>query len=147
MRRKLMFATAIVVAMVSSTVGAVGADGRWESQVTGGVMATAGGTDFYVDLSSRIDAEGNVKGQVQYTRADLAFHVAVDCVYVAPDGRVAVSGPSRIQVGSFSEYVAVAINADGTAVRVYGVEAGDSDCGLTDSFPGLVVDGSFNIRL
>jgi hypothetical protein len=141
---------AMVIALALSTMAGAFANGRWDNQVTGGVGVTAGSNQFDLDVSSRQAADGTVKGQIQYTRvgqpaADLIAHVAVDCFYVGGSG-YAMSGPAKIQDGTFGDYVSVEIRHDGNAVRFRSVDTGSADCGYSGTYPGSVTSGSFNIK-
>lgn len=120
--------------------------------MTGGV--TVAEFDFDLDVSSRVDADGVAKGQIQFTRvdstnyADMTFHVVVDCVVHGPSG-YAMSGPAKTQAGThIGDYVSVEVNDAGTAVRVRPVSEAErtDDCGYSGSYPGDVSAGSFNTK-
>lgn len=149
MRRNILMSTILSIVMILTVLSPAVANGRWDSQVTGGVTASAG-VVFDLDVSSRTDGD-TVKGQIQYTReaqgstAALSMHATVECVYVdASTGNVAIRGPVNVQDGSWGSFVTVEIRADGAAVRVH--DGSGTNCGYTGSFPGAVQEGSFNFH-
>lgn len=146
----------LVVALLLLLALPVAAAG-WQARVTGGGEAMAGATPFSITTSAWMDAGGNAAGQIQYTRSDLAFHAAVECMGVFDDGDVAVAaGPAWAQEGSIAAgaWAVVEINeggiGSGDSVRVRLMsEAGAQDVCVnpSGSFPGTIYDGNFNIRL
>lgn len=143
--RKLTIILAVIAAMMLSA-GAGVAKGRWDTQVTGGVTFDAGiYSGIELDVSARVDSEGHGRGQVQYTRSDLKFHIDVDCFHEGARG-YAFSGPTKIQDGSFGAYATVEVNEAGTKIRVHDKNSSNNICGYTGSYPAPVASGSFNIR-
>jgi hypothetical protein len=143
MRRLTIILT--IIAAMAMIVSPAGANGRWDTQVTGSVTFDASGySDIELDVSSRVDADGNAKGQMQYSRSDLSFHIDVDCVYQGPNG-YAFSGPTKVQAGDIGPYASVEVKHDGSAVRVREVSSSVT-CGYSGSYGATVKTGSFNVK-
>ena len=149
--KRTMLVMAMVIALAMSTMAGAFANGRWDSQVTGGGEFVAGLNYFDLAVSSRTADDGTIKGMFQYTREgqpadDLSAHGVVDCLYVATNGDVAMSGYVKVQEGSFADYASVVLTADGEGVRFHAVSPGTTTCGYSNTFPGSLVEGNFNIR-
>lgn len=143
-----------LVLAVSIPAGAA----SWSEKVTGGGQASAGGNDFSVTTSA-----SDVGGQIQYSRSgqpipDLSMHATVECLTVAEDGLSAVAaGPAFAQVdpsGAVFDGAWLQIEVleggkgSGDRVRVRLLsEAEAMDCTPSGSYPGVVYDGNFNIRI
>ena len=139
----------------------------WEEKITGGGQAFAG-VYFSITVSAwTADEGGAAGGQMQYSRVgqsipDLSVHAKIQCVgihYLANGDVVAiVAGPADVQndpngqIGS-GDWMVVEIleggvgSGDRVSVRLYSeLDALDRCENPSGSYPGLIVDGNFNIR-
>lgn len=149
----------LVVALVLLTALPATAAG-WTEKVTGGGQAVAGGTEFSITTSAWEDTEGNVGGQIEYSRSDLSFHAKVECFGLFSGGDVAVAaGPAKVQddptgfIGA-GEWAVIEIleggkgSGDRVRVRLMSESAATGLCeSPSGTFPGLIYDGNFNIRI
>lgn len=137
-------------------------------KVTGGSeKLIAGGTNFGLAVNA-VHAGKNgdkLNGKIEYSRDNLKFHAAIQCVKATPDGMIAtVAGPvtkeqydpENVINKETSDWAYVAIKEGGTGsgdrVRVLLLSETEAleKCSNPDgetSFPGIVEVGEFKIRL
>ena len=153
MRRTVLL---VMTALLLLTIPA-GAAG-WSERITGGGQAVAGGTEFSITVSAWKDAAGNAAGQIEYSRPTLIFHATVECLCLHGDVAVA-AGPVRVQhdpglaVGSDAWVVVEMLeggvgSGDRVSVRFISQAEAEAKCATpSGSYPGLIYDGNFNIRI
>ena len=145
----------VVVLLIALVVPAHVAS--WSEKITGGGQASAGGTCFSITVSAWSTAEGEDAGQMEYSRVGLSMHAKIQCVSIHDDGTVAVvAGPADAQNDSIigeGAWMVVEIleggvgSGDRVRVRLMSEEAARNVCdNPSNSFPGLIYDGNFNIR-
>ena len=154
----------MVVVLLTALVAPAHVAG-WNEKITGGGQAVAGGIYFSITVSAWTTDKGEDAGQMEYSRvgqivSDLSIHAKIKCVCIHESGNVAVvAGPADAQndpagqIGS-GDWMVVEIKEGGVGsgdtvrVRLMSEVAARAVCEKpSGSFPGLIYDGNFNIRL
>jgi hypothetical protein len=153
---KNKYRLSFVITIMLALVIALPAGAAWTMKVTGGGQARAGGTDFSITVSAKDTGSGDVTGQMEYSRSDLAMHASVKCLGFFNDGSVAVAaGPAKAQIGHIDEgaWMVVEIqeggkgSGDRVRVRLMSQSSAKAVCNSpSGSFPGAIYDGNFNLR-
>jgi len=164
MKKVNILGLVLLMVVVLLTALVVPAHAAWSEKITGGGQATAGVT-FGITVSAWTSDGGEEAGQMEYSRVgqsvpDLSIHAKIKCVGIHSNGDVAVvAGPADVQndpdglVGSGAWMVVEILEGgvgSGDRVRVRLMSETDARyvCDHpSGSFPGLIYDGNFNIRL
>ncbi|MFH1648874.1 MAG: hypothetical protein ABIA11_04090 [Patescibacteria group bacterium] len=136
------------------------------NKVTGGADRIKAGSTYFSLAVNAVHAGKNkdkLTGKIEYSRDTLKFHAETQCVRANQEGTVAtIAGPitkeqydpnNAIKEGDWA-YVAIKEGGTGSGdrvrVRIMSPEAAEAACMYPDgetSFPGIVEEGEFKIRL